>query len=129
MPLRRKRPADEIERAIGERVRILRMSSGMTQGKVAEALGVTGQQIQKYERGDNRISAGKLWMLSQILGVDVRDFFDNLEDTVVESEVEANEQVWKAAGALRQINDVRLRERLLELIRACNDDKIAEASD
>ena len=63
---------------VGGRVRLRRTLLGMNQGKLAEALGLAFQQVQKYERGANRISSSKLYQLSQILDVPVSIFFDDM---------------------------------------------------
>ncbi len=57
------------------RLKRRRMLLGMSQEEVGKALGVTFQQIQKYEKGTNRISAGSLFILTHVLGVTVSDFF------------------------------------------------------
>jgi transcriptional regulator with XRE-family HTH domain len=60
---------------IGKRVRMLRLSRGMSQTTVAEAVGITFQQIQKYENGQNRIGAGRLQELANLFGVSAMFFF------------------------------------------------------
>ena len=60
---------------VGKRLRLLRLSAGMSQTQLAEAVGVTFQQVQKYEKGSNRISASRLFELASILGVDISFFF------------------------------------------------------
>ena len=64
---------------VGGRVRLRRVHLGLSQAKLAAALGLTFQQIQKYERGVNRISASKLFELAQLLEVPVSFFFDGVE--------------------------------------------------
>ena len=61
---------------LGKKLRMRRLSLGLTQTKVAQAINVTFQQIQKYEKGTNGMSAYRLWQASNILGVPVRYFFD-----------------------------------------------------
>jgi len=63
---------------VGSRVRLRRTLLGMSQEKLGEALGLTFQQVQKYERGVNRIGASRLYHLSQILDVPVSFFFDDM---------------------------------------------------
>lgn len=63
---------------VGRRVAERRMSLGHTQSDLGKALGITFQQVQKYERGTNRISASKLWMTASFLGVGVEYFFSGL---------------------------------------------------
>ena len=67
--------ADPIDRRIGRRLRERRMVIGMSQERLGELLGVTFQQIQKYERGSNRIGSSRLYQLSRVLEVPVTFFF------------------------------------------------------
>ena len=68
-----------IDAHVGERMRERRLILGMSQEKLGEALGISFQQIQKYERGTNRIGAGRLFTIGQVLGVAVSYFFDGLD--------------------------------------------------
>src|SRR6059058_1305292 len=65
-----------IDRHVGLRIRMRRKELGVSQEKLAEALGLTFQQIQKYERAANRISASRLYRMGMTLGVDVPFFFE-----------------------------------------------------
>jgi transcriptional regulator with XRE-family HTH domain len=67
-----------IDRHVGERIRSRRAELGLTQEQLAEALNVSYQQIQKYETGANRISAGRIFELARKLDVDLSYFFDDL---------------------------------------------------
>ena len=69
---------------VGNRVRLRRVYLGYSQDRVAKALGVTFQQIQKYERGGNRISASKLFEISVLLDVPVAFFFEGADDVMTE---------------------------------------------
>lgn len=73
------RQAHPVDVHVGGRVRLRRVFLGYSQEKLANALGLTFQQIQKYERGANRISASKLYELSRILNVPVTYFFEGVE--------------------------------------------------
>ena len=73
-----KKHPNPIDVHVGNRVRMRRMLIGMSQEKLGERLGLTFQQIQKYEKGTNRISASRLYQISQILGVPVQFFFEDL---------------------------------------------------
>ncbi len=90
-----------VEVHVGSRVRLRRTLLGMNQTQLGEALGVTFQQIQKNERGFNRIGASRLYQLSQILDVPVSFFFDELDD----------ERTWSP-------NDILPKRETLELVRA-----------
>lgn len=65
---------------VGTRIRLRRRMLGVSQERLAEALQLTFQQVQKYERGANRVSASKLWEISRFLEVPVSWFFDGLKD-------------------------------------------------
>ena len=67
---------DGVDRHVGQRLRVRRSLLGMSQEKLADSIGLTFQQIQKYERGLNRISAGRLFQFSKILEVPIGYFYD-----------------------------------------------------
>lgn len=71
----------KIENNIANRIRLRRGLLGMSQSDLARALGITFQQVQKYERGSNRVSVGKMYRLADILDVPLSFFFDGLEDS------------------------------------------------
>jgi transcriptional regulator with XRE-family HTH domain len=79
--------ASEIDVHVGQRLRVRRSLLGLSQEKVAEAIGLTFQQLQKYERGMNRISAGRLFQFSTILDVPVSYFFENFVATPINKKV------------------------------------------
>src|ERR1700758_2919403 len=65
---------------VGSRVRLRRTLLGMSQEKLGTALGLTFQQVQKYERGANRIGSSRLWDLSRALDVSIAYFFEDMDD-------------------------------------------------
>ena len=67
-----------VDEHVGNRIRVRRTLLGMSQEKLGEALGLTFQQVQKYEKGANRVSASRLFQLSKILKVPVSYFFENM---------------------------------------------------
>lgn len=69
---------DAVDVHVGNRLRVKRSLQGMSQEKLADAIGLTFQQIQKYERGVNRISAGRLFQFSRILEVPISYFYDQM---------------------------------------------------
>jgi len=69
------RQPNTIDKLISYNLKTVRLNSGLSLQKISERLGVSYQQIQKYENGKNRISAGRLWHLSQIYGVPIEIFF------------------------------------------------------
>lgn len=68
-----------IDLYVGSRVRMRRSILGMSQERLASELGITFQQVQKYERGSNRIGASRLWDLAQVLGVSVDFFYQDID--------------------------------------------------
>ena len=72
------RKSNPVDVHVGGRVRLRRMLLGMSQEKLGESLGLTFQQVQKYEKGANRIGASRLFELARILGVNVQYFFEEL---------------------------------------------------
>ena len=67
---------------VGSRVRLRRMLLGMSQERLGDALGLTFQQVQKYERGVNRVGASRLFDLSRVLDVPISFFFDDMPDSL-----------------------------------------------
>ena len=70
---------------VGKRLRLRRTLLGMSQEQLGVELNITLQQVQKYERGANRIIASRLWDMSQILDVPVSYFFDDMSETTMRS--------------------------------------------
>jgi len=99
---------EPVDRAVGRRVRVLRVTRGMSQTALASQLGLTFQQLQKYEKGTNRISASKLYEIATILGVDVASLF---EDASNPSTLAA---IGESADAPRRI-DLLIVHRLSQL--------------
>jgi transcriptional regulator with XRE-family HTH domain len=74
----RSRPQD-VDRYVGARIRERRIILGLTQQQMAELIGVTYQQAHKYEKGINRVAAGRLYSIAQALGVEVSYFYEGLQ--------------------------------------------------
>jgi len=74
------RPPNPVDLHVGARIRLRRRMQGVSQEKLADALGLTFQQVQKYERGANRVSASKLYEIATALQAPVSYFFDGLAD-------------------------------------------------
>jgi transcriptional regulator with XRE-family HTH domain len=108
---------DPIDVHVGQRLRVRRSLLGLSQEKLAESIGLTFQQIQKYERGMNRISAGRLYQFSKILEVPVTYFYDQLGNAAKAYSSSTygladNDQEEFAAGDLMQ------NKETLDLVRA-----------
>ena len=78
---KRARRADSRDAEVGRRVRSRRLERRLSQTELADGIGVTFQQVQKYEKGTNRIGAGRLERISEKLGVPISFFFDNMDGT------------------------------------------------
>lgn len=117
---------------VGARVRMRRMLIGMSQEKLGEALGLTFQQVQKYEKGSNRIGASRLYQIGAVLGVPIEFFFEGLErdpspngaDNAAsfDTELLSSAEGIQLNSAFFAISDPRLRKRLLNLIKAMAGD-------
>ena len=106
------------EKQIGERIALLRKIKGLSQGALGEAVGVTFQQIQKYEHGLNRASAGRLQQIATVLGVPLSSFFEEpASDGAVPVEVVKDIKVTGAVELLRAYAAIRSSERRLEALK------------
>ncbi len=115
-----RRPEDvEIDRHIGQRVRERRVVLGLSQTALADGLGITFQQVQKYEKGFNRIAAGRLYGCAELLGVPPAYFFEGLEgsDTGTPDETRSDEAL-KLARAYYSISDPAQRQHVRKLVLA-----------
>ena len=102
---------------VGRRVRLRRTLLGMSQEKLGEALSITFQQVQKYERGSNRISASRLWDIGQILDVSVSFFFDEMSESTKDHSPR-NMKIGAVGAANETPFDPMARRETLELVRA-----------
>ncbi len=108
----------DVDRHVGMRVRERRIMLGLTQQQLADLIGVTYQQAHKYERGINRISAGRLYGISKALGVPVSYFFDGLEDHNDNELAPRQRMCLEVARNFSMIPDQRHQEALSRLARA-----------
>jgi transcriptional regulator with XRE-family HTH domain len=107
---------------VGKRIRMRRLYLGMNLETLANRLGLSFQQIQKYEGGANRVSASRLSAMADILGVPIAFFFDGLtpgrpEETALRERMERRETI-ELVRFYYTIPDVRVRQRFLEMVRA-----------
>ena len=102
---------------VGKKIREARLVRGLTQSGVAKQLGLSFQQLQKYETGYNRVSASKLFELSQLLDVQPSYFFDGLASGEAPSEPALmDDQTAKAVLALTSIQDEKVKNHLRSMI-------------
>lgn len=113
--------AHPIDVLVGTKVRHFRTLRGMSQETLGETVGVTFQQVQKYEKGSNRISASRLVQIANALGIDVRLFFDGV-DTVKSEDSPAIEMVSKsghqAAALIDKMPTQRVKNSMMALMKA-----------
>ena len=107
---------------VGGRIRLRRTLLGMSQERLGEALGLTFQQVQKYERGVNRVGASRLFDLSRVLDVPIAFFFDDMPEQL--AEMHGTSQYTRATGGFAERqdpfgqDDTMNRRETLELVRA-----------
>ncbi|MFM2422387.1 MAG: hypothetical protein RL291_917 [Pseudomonadota bacterium] len=138
---RNARRANPIDVHVGSRVRLRRMLLGMSQERLGERLGLTFQQVQKYEKGVNRIGASRLFDLAQVLGVPVQFFYDDAPPGLHEFAAQPMHHAHAGAGmaekgaestiieflstreglelnrSFNRITDPRVRRSIVELVR------------
>ena len=130
----RKSP-NPIDVHVGGRVRMRRMLVGMSQEKLGESLGLTFQQVQKYEKGANRIGASRLYHIARVLSVPIEFFYDGIQfdgNTGADGQQEADtanfdlDMLSTSEGiqlnsAFFAIRDPKIRKKVLELVRALGE--------
>ena len=133
-----KRGVNTVDAHVGHRVRLRRMLLGMSQERLGELLGLTFQQIQKYENGTNRCSAGRLFDVARILCVPIIFFYEDIDPSVrADGFAEGKERPpvmeflsrgegLKLSLAFMRIRDVNVRRRIFDLVRSLGDEKAAE---
>ena len=116
---RESRPSP-IDTHVGSRIRLRRTLLGMSQERLGEALGLTFQQVQKYERGVNRVGASRLFDLSRVLDVPISFFFDDMPDSVTGGLAGHPGRRVAGLGDLpdTMADDTMSRRETLELVRA-----------
>lgn len=120
-PIRTRGKPTDVDRHVGVRIRQRRLILGMGQEDLGDALSLTFQQVQKYERGSNRVSAGRLHQLGKALGVPVGYFFEGLDDTAAAEmppDLSRTEvAIGRAAGAL----PIDAQRKILAFLRAVKE--------
>ncbi len=126
---------------VGSRVRLRRTLLGFSQDKLGKALGLTFQQVQKYERGANRIGSSRLYQISQILDVPVSFFFDDMPSEVTGKAAGMSEsgkqsfevgqlsrrETLELVRAYYKIKDPLVRKKLFEMVKALGKSPYSQA--
>jgi transcriptional regulator with XRE-family HTH domain len=121
-----------VDRHVGLRIRMRRKELGVSQERLAESIGLTFQQVQKYERAANRVSASKLWEMSKALSTSISYFYEGLGDTLetpgsnlpretVQDFLMTPEGL-ELATTFPKVPRGRVRRRILDLVRALADE-------
>lgn len=125
---------------VGGRVRLRRMMLGMSQDKLGEALGLTFQQVQKYEKGVNRIGASRVFEIAKILDVPIQYFYDDFESGAGRSHgfAESDDVGFMAllhspegvqlCRHFAEIKDPKVRKRVLDLVKTLANGEAQEAA-
>jgi transcriptional regulator with XRE-family HTH domain len=127
------RTPNPVDLHVGLRIRLRRKELGVSQEKLADAIGLTFQQIQKYERAANRVSASKLWEMARALDTTIGYFFEGLGDAALAAPGEPQAPPAHAflltpeglelAAAFPRIRRSRVRRRILDLVRTMTEDE------
>jgi transcriptional regulator with XRE-family HTH domain len=130
------RSADEVDAHVGRRLRQRRIALGISQEQLGAELGLTFQQVQKYEKGQNRISAGRLYKIARILSVSVEHFFEGLNNQHalaqqggMPREVEISAFLTSPEGlaltsGFMKISDPATRRRIVDLVNTIAGDGV-----
>ena len=127
-----KKKPNPVDIHVGSRVRLRRTMTGMSQEKLGEHLGITFQQIQKYEKGTNRIGASRLQKISEVMAVPVSFFFDGLSDPAAAAgfsepsaefvnDFTVSSESVQLNRAFTRIVDPKVRRRIVDLVRSLAD--------
>ena len=117
---------DRIDVEIGARLRQARVAAGFTQTELGVQLGISFQQVQKYEKGRNRIGGGRLYKIARVLGVKITYFFDDVEHLLDADAIPAgttelgafDNRTIRAAYTLANLPDEDIKEQVFRLIAA-----------
>jgi transcriptional regulator with XRE-family HTH domain len=120
--------ANQIDVHVGQRMRQRREFLGISQGRLGRHLGLTFSQVQKYEKGSNRIGAGRLYLIAEFLGVPVQYFFERLGDSEgggdrtdtnsTRSGSRRGDEMAVLEEAFQSIDDASTRQSVLALVRS-----------
>ena len=128
---------NSVDEYVGAKLKLKRSSIGITQNELGDMVGVTFQQIQKYEKGANRIGAGKLYEFSKILNVPINYFFDGFDDskldkavlepkqqqTIFESFNLPDKEINLLLKFYSRINDKKIRNSVINLAKSLSSKK------
>lgn len=130
MPKTSNKSANKVDKLVGRNIRVHRLVRGLTQEGLGEKLGVTFQQIQKYEKGTNRVGSGRLYQIAALLEVPVTAFFEGGDThtstrtaTASPYDLLADPVSLRMVQAFSEISDQRTRRAVLALVESMNSAK------
>lgn len=121
--------ASDVDRLVGDRIRRRRILMGLTQDQLGESLGISYQQIQKYETGANRVSAGRLYLIATRLEVSPGWFFDPVKSDASSEdfdELGSSRLLMEFVRSFARIKDEKLKTVLVSLVRAMVDEQASD---
>jgi len=116
VPQEGKKMSHPVDVHVGKKLKEFRLLRGMTQTEVAEGLGISFQQVQKYELGRNRISASKLFEVSRILAIEPGEFFAGFDQITASPLPPVDDESAKIASMVARISDTRVRAQIRSFI-------------
>jgi transcriptional regulator with XRE-family HTH domain len=105
-----------VDRHIGSRIRLRRKVLNISQYSLSYDLGISFQQLQKYESGENRVSASRLYEISKILKTSPHFFFDGLDGTIIDDSTPKDLKTMKAVEIMNKIRNQNIKDKILSLI-------------
>lgn len=130
------RSPNPVDRHVGLRIRLRRKELGVSQEKLADSIGLTFQQVQKYERAANRVSASKLWEVARALKTSIAYFYEGLGDPAQQPNGDDGRDTvhdflltpegMELATLFPRIRRARVRRRLLDLVRTMAEESEAD---
>ena len=126
------RKPDPLDSVVGAKIRIFRINRGLSQTALAEAIGVTFQQVQKYESGTNRVGAGRLSRIAVVLGVSISQLFESPDDDVADAtspfRLLAEPGALRLLKAFSRTSDPRVRRGITLLLESLANRRSARKS-
>ena len=117
------RVTNHLDTEIGRRLRQARLVENLTQDGLAQKLGISFQQVQKYENGTNRVSSSRLWAIARVLGLPITYFYEGLDDSHIkealpEAENALPDRTIRVARMLDEMPDGDVKDKVFGLIKA-----------
>jgi len=135
-PSKRGKP-HEVDAYVGSRVRLRRSALGLSQDQLAAAIGLSFQQVQKYERGVNRIGASRLYEMGKVLQIPISYFFEDFEDLGLaestpysyQADPVLKRETLELMRAYHQIKNPKERKKVLKLVKALAEESQRETQE